>query len=52
MERLWIMLLEKCSGWKQAELTELGRERATKLGELKKDMDFEESMATWLGVCD
>lgn len=31
----------KCSGWKQAELTELGRERATKLGELKKDMDFD-----------
>ena len=31
----------KCSGWKQAELTKLGRERAIKLGELKKDMDFD-----------
>ena len=30
----------KCSGWKQAELTELGRERATKLGEMKKRYGF------------
>ena len=27
----------KCSGWKQAQLTELGKERAIKLGEIRKD---------------
>ena len=27
----------KCSGWKQVKLTELGRERAIKLGEIRKD---------------
>lgn len=26
----------KCSGWKQVELTDLGRERAIKLGEIQK----------------
>ena len=26
----------KCSGWKQSELTELGRQRAIKLGQIKK----------------
>lgn len=31
----------KCSGWKQVELTELGRERAIKLGEIKKDTVFD-----------
>ena len=27
----------KCSGWKQVKLTELGKERAIKLGEIRKD---------------
>ena len=27
----------KCSGWKQVKLTELGRKRAIKLGEIRKD---------------
>ena len=27
----------KCSGWKQAELTELGRERAINLGKMRKN---------------
>ena len=27
----------KCSGWKQVELTELGKERAIRLGEIRKD---------------
>ena len=31
----------KCSGWKQAELTELGKERAIKLGEIRKDTYFD-----------
>ena len=31
----------KCSGWKQVELTELGKERATKLGETRKDTHFD-----------
>lgn len=31
----------KCSGWKQAELTEIGRERAIKLGETQKDRKFD-----------
>lgn len=31
----------KCSGWKQVELNELGRERAIKLGELQKDKNFD-----------
>lgn len=31
----------KCSGWKQAELTEIGRERAIKLGETRKDTHFD-----------
>ena len=32
---------EKCSGWKQAELTELGKEQALKLGETRKNMNFD-----------
>ena len=31
----------KCSGWKQVELNELGREQAVKLGETNKDMKFD-----------
>lgn len=31
----------KCSGWKQAELTEIGKERAIRLGEINKDMNFD-----------
>ena len=31
----------KCSGWKQVELTDLGRERAIKLGEIQKDASFD-----------
>ena len=31
----------KCSGWKQSELTELGRQRAIKLGQIKKDTKFD-----------
>lgn len=31
----------KCSGWKQAELTELGKERAKILGILRKDTHFD-----------
>ena len=31
----------KCSGWKQAELTDLGKERAIKLGEIRKDTHFD-----------
>ena len=31
----------KCSGWKQAELTELGKERAKNLGILRKDTHFD-----------
>lgn len=31
----------KCSGWKQAQLTELGKERAIKLGEIRKDTHFD-----------
>jgi len=32
---------ERCSGWKQVELTELGKERATNLGKLTKDLKFD-----------
>lgn len=32
---------DKCSGWKQVELTELGRKRAIKLGEIRKDINFD-----------
>ena len=31
----------KCSGWKQAELTDIGKERAIKLGEIRKDTNFD-----------
>lgn len=31
----------KCSGWKQAELTDLGKERAIKLGEIRKNTYFD-----------
>lgn len=34
-------MMGKCSGWKQAKLTELGKERAIKLGELRKDTHFD-----------
>ena len=33
--------LGKCSGWKQAMLTEIGKERAIKLGEIKKETHFD-----------
>ena len=32
---------EKCSGWKQVELNELGKEQAKKLGETRKDLKFD-----------
>ena len=31
----------KCSGWKQARLTDIGKERAIKLGEIRKDTHFD-----------
>ncbi len=31
----------KCSGWKQAQLTYLGKEQAIKLGETRKDIKFD-----------
>lgn len=31
----------KCSGWKQAELTDIGKERAIKLGEIRNDTHFD-----------
>lgn len=31
----------KCSGWKQAELTELGKERAINLGKIRGDIKFD-----------
>ena len=31
----------KCSGWKQAELTDIGKERAIKLGEIREDTYFD-----------
>jgi broad specificity phosphatase PhoE len=31
----------KCSGWKQTELTDLGRERAIRLGQIQKDANFD-----------
>ena len=31
----------KCSGWNQVELTDLGRERAIKLGQIRKDTHFD-----------
>lgn len=31
----------KCSGWKQAQLTEVGKERAIRLGEIRKDTNFD-----------
>ena len=31
----------KCSGWKQVELTDIGKERAIKLGEIRKDTNFD-----------
>lgn len=31
----------KCSGWKQSELTDIGKERAIKLGEIRKDTHFD-----------
>jgi len=31
----------KCSGWNQTELTELGKERAIKLGKIRKDTYFD-----------
>lgn len=41
MEQLMIMPQKKCSGWKQVELNELGREQAKKLGETTKDLKFD-----------
>ena len=32
---------EKCSGWKQVELNDLGKEQAKKLGEVTKDLKFD-----------
>ena len=32
---------EKCSGWKQVELTDLGKERAIKLGKIRKNTHFD-----------
>lgn len=32
---------ERCSGWKQVELNELGREQAKNLGEVRKDTKFD-----------
>ena len=34
-------VIGKCSGWKQSELTDLGKERAIKLGEIRKDTHFD-----------
>lgn len=34
-------LEKKCSGWKQTELADVGKERAIKLGELRKDTHFD-----------
>ena len=34
-------VMGKCSGWKQAELTDKGKERAIKLGEIRKDAHFD-----------
>lgn len=31
----------KCSGWKQVELTDLGKERAIKLGKMRKNTHFD-----------
>lgn len=31
----------KCSGWKQTKLTEIGKERAIKLGKIRKDTHFD-----------
>ena len=31
----------KCSGWKQVELTDIGKERAIRLGEIRKDTHFD-----------
>lgn len=31
----------KCSGWNQVELTDLGKERAIKLGQIRKDTHFD-----------
>lgn len=31
----------KCSGCKQVELTDLGKERAIKLGKIQKDINFD-----------
>ncbi len=31
----------KCSGWKQVELTDIGKKRAIKLGEIRKDTYFD-----------
>ncbi len=33
--------LGKCSGWKQVQLTDLGRKRAIKLGEIRKNTHFD-----------
>lgn len=32
---------EKCSGWKQVELNDLGKEQAKNLGEITKDLKFD-----------
>ena len=32
---------ERCSGWKQVKLSELGREQAKNLGEVRKDIKFD-----------
>ena len=32
---------EKCSGWKQAELTELGKEQAIRLGKTNQNISFD-----------
>lgn len=34
-------IMGKCSGWKEVELTDLGKERAIKLGEIRKDIHFD-----------
>ena len=33
--------INKCSGWKQVELNDLGKEQAIRLGEINKDRYFD-----------
>ena len=39
---------KRCSGWKQVELNELGKEQALNLGKINKDIKFDDNIVNVL----